>query len=98
MWVSDYGGLREFSFSVFGLLVLTNGCSALEIVTSLCDPEFYRKAKAADFFGKTWDVFVEAGAGRGDDKVSKKSLRRRHSQISFQHIRSSISFYVPSQL
>ncbi|KAF8887325.1 hypothetical protein BD779DRAFT_1527473 [Infundibulicybe gibba] len=43
--------------------------SALEIITKLCDLEFARKAKAADFLSKTWDVFGEAGAGRGEDKV-----------------------------
>ncbi|TFK39748.1 hypothetical protein BDQ12DRAFT_734486 [Crucibulum laeve] len=43
--------------------------SALEITIKLCDPEFSRKAKAADFFGRTWDVFLEAGAGKGEDKI-----------------------------
>ncbi|CCM05861.1 uncharacterized protein FIBRA_08097 [Fibroporia radiculosa] len=40
--------------------------SALEIVTKLCDLEFSRKAKAADFLGRAWEVFREAGAGNGD--------------------------------
>jgi len=40
--------------------------SALEITTKLCDPEFTRKAKAADFFSRTWDLLLEAG----DDKVN----------------------------
>ncbi|PCH45061.1 hypothetical protein WOLCODRAFT_155076 [Wolfiporia cocos MD-104 SS10] len=40
--------------------------SALEIVTKLCDVEFARKAKAADFLGRIWDVLREAGAGNGD--------------------------------
>ncbi len=44
--------------------------SALEIVTKLCDSDFTRKAKAADFIGQTWDTFVENGAGDGKDKVS----------------------------
>jgi len=43
--------------------------SALEISTKLCDPEFTRKAKAADFFGKTWELLLLAGAGKGEDKV-----------------------------
>ncbi|KAG6816275.1 hypothetical protein H0H87_007312 [Tephrocybe sp. NHM501043] len=43
--------------------------SALEIVTKLCDSEFSRKAKAADFLSRAWDVFIEAGAGNGEDKI-----------------------------
>ncbi|KAG6849614.1 hypothetical protein H0H93_006898 [Arthromyces matolae] len=43
--------------------------SAMEIVTKLCDPEFARKAKAADFLSRTWDLFRDAGAGRGEDKM-----------------------------
>lgn len=41
-------------------------CSALEMVTKVCDPDFARKAKAADFLGRAWDVLREAGAGAGD--------------------------------
>ena len=49
---------------------LTNSeISALEITMKLCNPEFSRKAKAADFFGHTWDLFLDAGAGKGHDKV-----------------------------
>jgi hypothetical protein len=44
-------------------------CSALEITTKLCDPEFTRKAKAADFFWKTWELLLLTGAGKGEDKV-----------------------------
>ncbi|KAH9924173.1 wings apart-like protein regulation of heterochromatin-domain-containing protein [Fomitopsis serialis] len=40
--------------------------SALEIVTKLCEPDFARKAKAADFLERTWQVLREAGAGKGD--------------------------------
>ncbi|TFY69847.1 hypothetical protein EVJ58_g195 [Rhodofomes roseus] len=40
--------------------------SALEIVTKLCEPDFARKAKAADFLERTWQVLREAGAGNGD--------------------------------
>lgn len=47
--------------------------SASEITTKLCDEEFARKAKAADFYPKTWDVFLRAGAGKGDDKVNQYS-------------------------
>ena len=43
--------------------------SALEITIKLCNPEFSRKAKATDFFGHTWDLFSDAGAGKGHDKV-----------------------------
>ncbi|KAG5643357.1 hypothetical protein DXG03_001039 [Asterophora parasitica] len=43
--------------------------SALEITMKLCDADFARKAKAADFLSRAWDVFGEAGAGRGEDKV-----------------------------
>ena len=28
-----------------------------------------RKAKAVDFFSRTWDAFLDAGAGKGDDVV-----------------------------
>ncbi|KAF8661377.1 hypothetical protein AX16_001470 [Volvariella volvacea WC 439] len=41
--------------------------SALEITTKLCDLDFARRAKAADFLSRTWDTFREAGAGRGED-------------------------------
>lgn len=41
-------------------------CSALEIVTKLCDLDFSRKAKAADFLEKAWEALREAGAGDGD--------------------------------
>ena len=40
--------------------------SSLEIVTKLCDVDFARKAKAADFLGRAWEVLREAGAGDGD--------------------------------
>ncbi|EKM56922.1 uncharacterized protein PHACADRAFT_172620 [Phanerochaete carnosa HHB-10118-sp] len=40
--------------------------SALEIVTKLCDNDFARRAKAADFLGKAWDILRSAGAGDGD--------------------------------
>lgn len=36
--------------------------TALEIVTKLCEHDFARKAKAADFYTRAWDVFVDAGA------------------------------------
>ncbi|KAI0076532.1 hypothetical protein K474DRAFT_1597837 [Panus rudis PR-1116 ss-1] len=40
--------------------------SAMEIVTKLCDDDFARKAKAADFLGRAWECLREAGAGDGD--------------------------------
>lgn len=43
--------------------------SALEITTKLCDDDFARKAKAADFYTRTWDLFIEAGSGKGQDKA-----------------------------
>ncbi|KAJ3808374.1 hypothetical protein F5876DRAFT_46133 [Lentinula aff. lateritia] len=43
--------------------------SALEIISRLCDPDFVRQAKAADFLQSTWDAFIEAGGGTGEDKV-----------------------------
>ncbi|KAH7921560.1 hypothetical protein BV22DRAFT_1198121 [Leucogyrophana mollusca] len=47
--------------------------SALEVVTKLCDPDFSRRAKAADFYGRTWDVLYEARAG-GGDKILDSTL------------------------
>ena len=47
----------------------------MEIVTKLCDVEFARRAKAADFLGRAWEVLREAGAGEGD-KVRCKGLVR----------------------
>ncbi|KAH7911177.1 hypothetical protein BJ138DRAFT_1007185 [Hygrophoropsis aurantiaca] len=47
--------------------------SALEVVTKLCDPEFSRRAKAADFYGRTWDVLYEARAN-GGDKIFDSTL------------------------
>ncbi|KAJ7065283.1 hypothetical protein C8F01DRAFT_1125033 [Mycena amicta] len=41
--------------------------SALEINTKLCDSEFARKAKTADFIGQTWDYLLDAN--REDDKI-----------------------------
>ncbi|KAJ8523254.1 hypothetical protein ONZ45_g280 [Pleurotus djamor] len=40
--------------------------SAIEIVTKLCEEQFARKAKAADFLPKTWDVLHAATDGRTD--------------------------------
>jgi hypothetical protein len=36
------------------------------MVTKLCDSEFFRKAKAADVFAKVYNLFINAGVGRGD--------------------------------
>ncbi|KAJ3868455.1 hypothetical protein EV359DRAFT_32231 [Lentinula novae-zelandiae] len=43
--------------------------SALEIISRLCEPDFVRQAKAADFLQSTWNAFIEAGGGTGEDKV-----------------------------
>ncbi|KAJ6561070.1 hypothetical protein DFH09DRAFT_1160370 [Mycena vulgaris] len=43
--------------------------SALEITTKLCESEFARKAKAADFIGPTWDLLRAAGGGQGEDRI-----------------------------
>ncbi|KAJ7623628.1 hypothetical protein FB45DRAFT_926274 [Roridomyces roridus] len=43
--------------------------SALEITTKLCESEFARKAKAADFIGPTWELLLSAGAGQDEDKL-----------------------------
>ncbi|KAF7371006.1 hypothetical protein MSAN_00734800 [Mycena sanguinolenta] len=44
--------------------------SALEIATKLCESEFARKAKAADFIAPTWDLLRTAGGGQGEDTAS----------------------------
>jgi hypothetical protein len=43
--------------------------SAIEIVSKMGDPEFSRRAVAANFVGKAWSMLRGAGAGTGDDKV-----------------------------
>ncbi|KAF8166636.1 hypothetical protein K438DRAFT_2025100 [Mycena galopus ATCC 62051] len=43
--------------------------SALEITTKLCDSEFARKAKAADFIAPSWDLLRTAGGGQGEDAI-----------------------------
>ncbi|KAJ3558253.1 hypothetical protein NM688_g1032 [Phlebia brevispora] len=44
--------------------------SALEIVSKLCDVEFARRAQAADFLSKAWEMLRVAGAGDPEgDKV-----------------------------
>ncbi|KAJ7780267.1 hypothetical protein DFH07DRAFT_875948 [Mycena maculata] len=43
--------------------------SALEITTKLCESEFARKAKAADFIGPTWDLLRAAGGGQDEDRL-----------------------------
>ncbi|KIJ09076.1 hypothetical protein PAXINDRAFT_182178, partial [Paxillus involutus ATCC 200175] len=40
--------------------------SALELVSKLCDPDFNRRAKASDFYLRTWDEFLTARAGASD--------------------------------
>jgi len=41
-------------------------CSALELVTKLCDTDFARRAKATDFRSRAWDALRVSGAGDGD--------------------------------
>lgn len=50
--------------------------SAIEIVSRMKDPEFCRRAAAADFVTKAWTALRHAGAGTGTDKVSTRSERR----------------------
>ena len=63
-------------------------------MTKLCDVDFARKAKAADFLGRAWEVLREAGAGDGD-KVGQTILnahRCRHP-IVFQVLDTVLAFY-----
>lgn len=46
--------------------------SALEIVTKLCSPDFARKAKAADFYSRAWDVIISANSTH--DKILSSIL------------------------
>lgn len=71
---SNTTGLKRSRYEIFVICTvrrLISPYSALEITAKLCDEEFARKAKAADFYHKTWDVFLKAGAGRGEDKVTQ---------------------------
>lgn len=43
--------------------------SAIEIVSRMKDPEFCRRAAAANFVTTAWTALRHAGAGSGDDKV-----------------------------
>ncbi|KAG8805813.1 hypothetical protein FRC17_005319 [Serendipita sp. 399] len=43
--------------------------SAIEIVSKMGDPDFQRRATAADFTGRAWKVLRTAGAGSGNDKA-----------------------------
>ena len=45
--------------------------SALEVVTKMCDPEFLKKTKAADFIGRAWDLIFKA---RGDSFDNVRAL------------------------
>ncbi len=73
---------------------LTRFISALEIVTKLCDVDFARKAKAADFLGRAWEVLREAGAGNGD-KVGQTRLNTLHSSqpVVLQVLDTALAFY-----
>lgn len=43
--------------------------SAIEIVSKMGNPEFSRRAVAANFVSKAWLMLRGAGAGTGEDKV-----------------------------
>jgi hypothetical protein len=43
--------------------------SAIEIVSRMKDPEFCRRAAAANFVTTAWTALRHAGAGSGNDKV-----------------------------
>ncbi|KAF8902362.1 hypothetical protein CPB84DRAFT_1775905 [Gymnopilus junonius] len=45
--------------------------SALEITTKMCDADFARKAKAADFFTRTWDIFLTQVQGK--DRIKRSA-------------------------
>lgn len=62
----------------------SSSTSAIDIVTKLCDIEFARKAKAADILGRTWDVFIDAGAGQNEDKVLSLSKLLYHTMLTFR--------------
>ncbi|KIJ29111.1 hypothetical protein M422DRAFT_784397 [Sphaerobolus stellatus SS14] len=55
---------RTYSHSRSFLVTLP--ASAAEIVSKMCEAEFARKAKAADFNAHAWDALRTAGAGDGD--------------------------------
>ncbi|KAG8783058.1 hypothetical protein FRC15_005865 [Serendipita sp. 397] len=48
--------------------------SAIEIVSKMGDPDFQRRAAAADFTGRAWKIMRAAGAGSGDDRILDASL------------------------
>jgi hypothetical protein len=56
-------------FFSWGISYAKSILSALQITTKLCEAEFVRKAKAVDFFSRTWEAFLDAGAGKGEDVV-----------------------------
>ena len=64
-------GLRRarYAFLLGGIPQAKFIFSALQITTKLCEAEFVRKAKAVDFFSRTWDALLDAGAGKGEDVV-----------------------------
>ncbi len=60
--------------------------SALEIVSKLCDTEFARRAKAADFIRRTWDMLRLAGAGHGDKVGIMFTSDEAHTElVSFRY-------------
>ncbi|KIM29085.1 hypothetical protein M408DRAFT_127931 [Serendipita vermifera MAFF 305830] len=48
--------------------------SAIEIVSKMGNPEFARRAAAANFVTKAWSMLRGAGAGTGDDKILDAAL------------------------
>ncbi|KAF9220721.1 hypothetical protein BS17DRAFT_713477 [Gyrodon lividus] len=68
------GESRRFLDEVGYLFEGLDGCSAiglrrasaLELVSKLCDPDFNRRAKASDFYLRTWDEFLMSRAGASD--------------------------------
>lgn len=45
--------------------------SAMEIVQKLCEGEFAKRAQAADFLGRAWEMLCAAGAGKVGPKGDK---------------------------
>lgn len=50
------------------------------MVTKLCDADFARRARIADFLGRAWESLRDAGAGDGD-KVSKFSFENPTASV-----------------
>lgn len=68
--------------------------SALDIVTKLCDPAFWRKSRAAGLLSRIWELMRGAGAGDGD-KVCLHSTHGR-IRVCLEPFRFWTSFYAAS--